>query len=433
MSVRILSGGELVNEPWPWAGDWHMASGHVDDFRNPSKTLLDPDYVWRSQRQVRQTVRFLAKNYAQVQLHVFRRGDDGSRVRERGTPLARLVDAPNGKLMTQFDFAFAQHVDTCMWDRWAALKVRDEDGSMSMRRLPPRRWRFVRDGDDLPQAVRFFGPEGHADLDLDRIVWIERMPIDGEFTPMEALVTLLAEEIESERSRHDLWKNKARISGWIERPKSAGSWGDGKRQRFAASWRAAYGRDGTRAGGTPILEDGMQFHQVDVVTPEQAQQIEMRTLAWAEVASAFGVAPELVGAREGNYSNVSEYRQMLYSDALGPDFQQAAQAYQLRLVPDLADPTKVFVEHNVGEKLRLSFEEQAKVLQSATGGPWLVRNEARQRMNLPPIDGADELIVPLNVVEGGQASPTDTQPSMLRSRRSSVATRLLDASATPDA
>lgn len=38
----------------------------------------------------------------------------------------------------------------------------------------------------------------------------------------------------------------------------------------------------------------------------------------------------------------------------------------------------------------------------------MTRNEARADNNLPPIEGGDELIVPLNVVEGGQASPTDT-------------------------
>ena len=38
----------------------------------------------------------------------------------------------------------------------------------------------------------------------------------------------------------------------------------------------------------------------------------------------------------------------------------------------------------------------------------MTRNEARADNNLPPVDGGDELIVPLNVVEGGQASPQDT-------------------------
>ena len=55
-----------------------------------------------------------------------------------------------------------------------------------------------------------------------------------------------------------------------------------------------------------------------------------------------------------------------------------------------------------------SFEEQATSLQTAVGGPWLTRNEARARQNLPQIEGGDELITPLNVLIGGQASPTDS-------------------------
>ena len=47
-------------------------------------------------------------------------------------------------------------------------------------------------------------------------------------------------------------------------------------------------------------------------------------------------------------------------------------------------------------------------MQSAVGGPWMTRNEARARLNLPPVEGGDELIVPLNVIAGGQASPNDT-------------------------
>jgi len=43
-----------------------------------------------------------------------------------------------------------------------------------------------------------------------------------------------------------------------------------------------------------------------------------------------------------------------------------------------------------------------------TGGPILTRAEARAMLNLRHIEGTDELIVPLNVIEGGQASPTDS-------------------------
>jgi hypothetical protein len=40
----------------------------------------------------------------------------------------------------------------------------------------------------------------------------------------------------------------------------------------------------------------------------------------------------------------------------------------------------------------------------------MTRNEARARLNLPHLEGADDLIVPLNVTQGGQASPTDSAP-----------------------
>src|SRR5690606_36024496 len=70
-------------------------------------------------------------------------------------------------------------------------------------------------------------------------------------------------------------------------------------------------------------------------------------------------------------------------------------------------------EFNIEEKLQGNFEEQAAALQTAVGGPWMTRAEARSLRNLPTIDGADELIVPMNVTEGGLASPNDTAPKAL--------------------
>jgi hypothetical protein len=49
-------------------------------------------------------------------------------------------------------------------------------------------------------------------------------------------------------------------------------------------------------------------------------------------------------------------------------------------------------------------------MQTLVGAPVMARSEARARLNLPYIPGTDELIVPLNVLEGGLASPNDTAP-----------------------
>jgi hypothetical protein len=61
-------------------------------------------------------------------------------------------------------------------------------------------------------------------------------------------------------------------------------------------------------------------------------------------------------------------------------------------------------------KLAGSFEEAATQLQTSVGAPFMSRNEARARLNLPHIEDGDGLVTPLNVVVGGQASPTDSAP-----------------------
>jgi hypothetical protein len=78
------------------------------------------------------------------------------------------------------------------------------------------------------------------------------------------------------------------------------------------------------------------------------------------------------------------------------------------LLPMIGASPDTYVEFYLDEKLKGSFEERASILQSAVGGPWMTRNEARADNNLPPLNGGDELIVPMNVTEGGQASPQDT-------------------------
>jgi len=81
----------------------------------------------------------------------------------------------------------------------------------------------------------------------------------------------------------------------------------------------------------------------------------------------------------------------------------------LQLVPDLPDTQNVYVEFNFAAKLNGSFEEQAAQLQSAVGGPYMTRNEARARLNLPMLDDGNELITPLNVALGAP-TPGDPEP-----------------------
>ena len=85
--------------------------------------------------------------------------------------------------------------------------------------------------------------------------------------------------------------------------------------------------------------------------------------------------------------------------------QQRINAFLLPMIG--ADPYKTYVEFDLQEKLKGSFEEQAGIMQTATGRPWMTVDEARSYMNLPKLpDGQGEgLVIPLNVEVNGQANP----------------------------
>jgi hypothetical protein len=195
------------------------------------------------------------------------------------------------------------------------------------------------------------------------------------------------------------------MSGWIERPDSAPEWSDTARERFRREWHGRWSSGSEEAGGTPVLEEGMKFNAA-TATAEQSQYVESRKLTLTEVASAYQVPPPMVGLLDNaNYSNTREFRQMLYQDTLGPWWELLSSEFERQILVDFDDLADCYIEFNVASKLQGAFDDQAQILSRSVGAPWMSRNEARARLNLPSIDGADELIVPLNVIEGGQQSP----------------------------
>lgn len=154
----------------------------------------------------------------------------------------------------------------------------------------------------------------------------------------------------------------------------------------------------------------MTLSRVDFSAHEM-EFIEGARLALNTVASVYHINPTMIGLLDNaNYSNVREFRRMLYGDTLGPTLAMIEDRLNTFLVPRLDPRADVYVEFNIEEKLQGNFEEQTKALQSSVGRPWMTANEARALRNMPAIEGGDDLVTPLNVLVGGQASPTDSAP-----------------------
>lgn len=363
--------------------------------------------IWRTQPQVRTVVGFLARNIAQLGIHVFRRLSDTDRERLTDHPLAQLLADPLPRL-TAYRLVERLVADVATYDNAFAIKLK-VDGRLRLLPVPPT---LIRPYGGNWIAPEYYQSAGGRDFGVDEVVHIhgyQPETLTYGCSPMEALRDLLLEEQESAKHRAAMWKSGARMTGVITRPADA-EWNAEERRRFRAMWQT-FAQGGGAEGGTPVLEDGMQYNAI-AFNPQQAQYVEARKLSREEVAASFFIPPPLVGILDhATFSNIREQHQHLYQDTLGPWLVMLEQEIAAQILPDLpGDNAGVYAEFNIQAKMRGSFEEQAAAASTATGGPWMTRNEIRARNNLPAVEGGDELITPLNVTAGGLASPRDTAP-----------------------
>lgn len=406
----VVSDGRLMglNRPdGPRVSNVSLAADYAADYAT----------IWKTQPHVRTVVGFLARNIAQIGLHTFERVSDTDRSRLGVEhPLAALIAKPNPRT-TRYRLIDSLVNDLGIYDVACWAKMKSNGQPAGLLRLPPRQIEPLGESWAWPEGVKFKGNKGSIDLPADQVVLFRGYnPTDARWgvSPMETLRRVLAEEYQATLYREQLWRNGARFPGYIKRPKTAGDWSPAARERFRSDWRGLYTGSGPGAGGTPVLEDDMEFVGGGI-TPAQAQYLETRKLTREEVAAAFHIPLPMVGILDhATFSNIKEQHQNLYQDTLGPWLEMIQQEIGLQLVPDFDDSGKVYVEFNLADKMKGSFEEESASLQTSVGAPWLTRNEARARRNLPRIDGGDELVTPLNVLIGGQASPTDSAPKAIR-------------------
>lgn len=394
--------------------------------RLSSDTYRSYEEIYRTQPEVRTVVSFLGRNIAELGIDVFRRKSDDDRSKERDHPLARLFENPfPGSKWTRYRLINWIVHEICIYDAAFLLKTQGPAGEPALLPVPRRHMTTVGENLFFPEKYRLTGSRGYRDFDPDDVVhFFGYNPDDPRngVSPIETLRQILAENYAATRYREQLWRNGARIGGFISRSEKAPNWSPEARSRFKEDWQGQYTGDGLLAqGGTPILEDGMTYTPSGV-TPRDAQYAESRQLTREEVCVAYHLNPAILGltSKNSGVGNAPEIHKMLYTEGLGPWLVMLSQDIENQILGDLepGGTDQVYVEFNIRSKLAGSFEEQAAAISSSVGGPWMTRSEARARFNLPHLDDADDLITPMNVTAGGLASPRDTAPNNPRNEES---------------
>lgn len=371
-----------------------------------------PADLYREQPHLRTVVSFCADNVAQLTLQAFERVSDTDRKRVTDDPMPQLLKRPNADT-TGFELMRSTVSDICLYDiaYWLVMPDADSESGWSIRSVPPI-WVSNMKGGNIfaPETYTITPKNGNqTEVPAENMLvfhgYDPEAPYEGA-SPVEALKDVLCEQIAAWRYRQAAWKNHGQVDTYVARPKDAPEWDEESRNRFLSEW-AEYKQKGAKAGSSPIIEDGMELKRLGFSARED-EYSEVTKLSLQTVASVYHVNPVMVGVLDNaNFSNTREFRKMLYSETLGPVLQMIQDRLNTFLVPKVSKIDGLYLEFNIAQKLAGDFEEQASVLSTSTGSPWMTVNEARARQNLPALEGGDELIVPLNVTQGGQSSPQD--------------------------
>jgi HK97 family phage portal protein len=417
--TSIISNATLVNMPANW---WPTSYGSLTLYDGFSK---DYATLYKEQPNVRTCVDFLARNIAQLGIHVYRKDAKLGRLRLNDHPLAELLNRPMPGVIKISRYRLIESLvaDLGVFANAYWHKETIDGKLIGLMRLPPTSVKVK--GVLYPteyEVTLSSRPQTYSPEEIIHFRGYNAESAVNGLSPLETLRRVLAEEHAAGDYREHFWQNAARQSGIITRPKDAGVWSDQARQRFKKEWQSLYtGSD--NSGKTAILEEGMDWKSISF-NPKDSEYLLGRKLTREECARAYHIPPPLVGILDhATYSNITEQHKSLYTDVLGPWLAMIEEDIMLQLVPDFEDKKGIYIEFNIQEKMQGDFETQTRSLQSATGAPWMTVNEARQVMNLPTIEGADELVVPLNVLMGGQASPTDSAPKGQRPK--SLSTSLI--------
>lgn len=384
---------------------------YVVDPGMPLSANTEAMSVFATQPSVRKTVEFIARNAARIPMKVYRRDGDNDRPLVTDGPLYDLVKYPT-VYHGAYRFWFDLICDMLVYDRFAAklLPSATSRSGWQLYRMPAYTWRFTWTGFEDVHAIQLTTADNKSNtVGLDGVLWDKGYGSANGVSPMQTLSQTLREYAESVKWRQAIWKNGARIPGIFAMDKDMESLSDEARRRLEADI-GDYLENGGKEGRSPVLQ-GIHWEKVEAFSPKDAQEVEGRTLADIEVASAYHVPPEMVGAREANYSSTQAFRDSLYKETLGPIFTQLEQAFNAQIVPLVADNPREYVEFDLNAALRGSFTEQAEILQKAVGGPYMSINEARKEQNLPAMGPEyDQIIDLLNTKRGGgpEADPTDS-------------------------
>ena len=184
---------------------------------------------------------------------------------------------------------------------------------------------------------------------------------------------------------------------------------DSQREQLRQDLQSRFNGTGN-TGRTMILEGDFDYKEMGL-SPKDMDFANMKSMSAKDIALVFGVPAQLIGASDTQtYNNMAEARLALYEETIIPLLHHLESDLNEWLVPLFGDDIELKYDIDgipaISERRRLVTDN---ILRAVNEGV-LTRNEARERLNLDPISGGDEIYIPANLFPLGSPEAQAPQP-----------------------
>lgn len=180
-------------------------------------------------------------------------------------------------------------------------------------------------------------------------------------------------------------------------------------QRLKETWNAMTGgrtTDQSKAGQGMLLDQGMTYTPVDMLTLQDAQTAELKTQTMKRLCGLFGVPPAMIGIADQKYNNTQTMLDEFYKSTMSPMIRNITQKLKQHLFKGYPS---LHIQFDTTEFLEGSPLDQMNFAVAGVNAGVLTPNEAREFLGMAQIDGANELLSKSQSDKQGAISGTSPQ------------------------
>lgn len=352
-------------------------------------------------------IRVKAESFAVLPFVLYRPKVGGGRTRVTDHWLYRLFAKKPNRFQTPFEWREMLEGHLSLRGNAFCEIVPDGQGGIAeLMPLHPDRMK-IELLDNGSYRYRYTDQSGKTILFRRDEIWhLRGLSSDGYMgmSPIELAREAIGEGLSMQAYSSRFFANDAKPGGgWIEYP---GTFADkATKKTFRESWQEMQG--GANRGKVAVLERGMKFHEL-AMNNKDSQFIEARAAKDEEIARIWRIPPHKVGilARSTN-NNIEQQAIEFWQDCMLPDTERWESSIECQL---LGPDTDLEVEFDMRRMMRADSAARGTYYNTGINAGWLTRNEAREEEGLDPIEGLDEPLRPLNMVENSQAPDELAEP-----------------------